>query len=213
MCILALIKFTSEPIVIKHVVKNSEAKASEAKPKVVRKNNGAPIIEDWVLDSEEENVSQTKIEKKTVKSSFAKIKFVKPKQQEKTARKSVNHVKQNRQNTHTPRGNQRNWNNMMSQRLGINAARHNLLLLLEVNAARHNLLLLLKVNAARHKLTTVKTVNGEVQLQALVDGKKIIITESTVRRDFQLEDAEGVDYLPNSTIFKQLTLMGYEKIS
>ncbi|GJZ61096.1 hypothetical protein Tco_0617233 [Tanacetum coccineum] len=53
-----------------------------------------------------------------------------------------------------------------------------------------------------------KTVNGEVQLQALVDGKKIIITESTVRRDLQLEDAEGVDCLPNSTIFEQLTLMG-----
>ncbi|GJY67238.1 hypothetical protein Tco_0469476 [Tanacetum coccineum] len=53
-----------------------------------------------------------------------------------------------------------------------------------------------------------KTVNGEVQLQALVDGKKIIITESTVRRDLQLEDVEGVDCLPNSTIFEQLTLMG-----
>ncbi|GJT11904.1 hypothetical protein Tco_0858946 [Tanacetum coccineum] len=52
-----------------------------------------------------------------------------------------------------------------------------------------------------------KTVNGEVQLHALVDGKKIIITESTVRRDLQLEDAEGVDCLPNSTIFEQLTLM------
>ncbi|GJU95001.1 retrovirus-related pol polyprotein from transposon TNT 1-94 [Tanacetum coccineum] len=62
-------------------------------------------------------------------------------------------------------------------------------------------------------LSKPKTVNGEVQLQALVDGKKIIITESTVRRDLQLEDAEGVDCLPNSTIFEQLTLMGYEKIS
>ncbi|GKB28385.1 hypothetical protein Tco_0867786 [Tanacetum coccineum] len=58
-----------------------------------------------------------------------------------------------------------------------------------------------------------KTINGEVQLQALVDGKKIIITESTVRRDLQLEDADGVDCLPNTTIFEQLTLMGYEKIS
>ncbi|GKB79482.1 ribonuclease H-like domain-containing protein [Tanacetum coccineum] len=58
-----------------------------------------------------------------------------------------------------------------------------------------------------------KTVNGEIQLQALVDGKKIIITESTVRRDLQLEDAEGVDCLPNATIFEQLTLMGYEKLS
>ncbi|GJU20545.1 hypothetical protein Tco_1153887 [Tanacetum coccineum] len=37
----------------------------------------------------------------------------------------------------------------------------------------------------------VKTVNGKVQLHALVDGKKIIINESTVRRDLQLEDAEG----------------------
>ncbi|GJS95613.1 retrovirus-related pol polyprotein from transposon TNT 1-94 [Tanacetum coccineum] len=52
------------------------------------------------------------------------------------------------------------------------------------------------------------TVNGEVQLQALVDGKKIIITESTVRRDLQIEDAKGVDCLPNSTIFEQLTLLG-----
>ncbi|GKB30876.1 hypothetical protein Tco_0870277 [Tanacetum coccineum] len=53
-----------------------------------------------------------------------------------------------------------------------------------------------------------QTVSGDVQLLALVDGKKIIITESTVRRDLQLEDAEGVDCLPNSTIFEQLTLMG-----
>ncbi|GKD47225.1 hypothetical protein Tco_1271870, partial [Tanacetum coccineum] len=53
-----------------------------------------------------------------------------------------------------------------------------------------------------------KTANGEVQLQALVDRKKIIITESIVRRDLQLEDTEGVDCLPNATIFEQLTLMG-----
>ncbi|GKA25312.1 hypothetical protein Tco_0711421 [Tanacetum coccineum] len=58
-----------------------------------------------------------------------------------------------------------------------------------------------------------KTVNGEVQLQALVDKKKIIITESIVRRDLQLEDTEGVDCLPNATIFEYLTLMGYEKLS
>ncbi|GJX16249.1 hypothetical protein Tco_0217081 [Tanacetum coccineum] len=53
-----------------------------------------------------------------------------------------------------------------------------------------------------------KTVNGEVHLQAPVDGKKIIITESIIKRDLQLEDAEGVDCLPNATIFEQLTLMG-----
>ncbi|GKD34313.1 hypothetical protein Tco_1249822, partial [Tanacetum coccineum] len=48
----------------------------------------------------------------------------------------------------------------------------------------------------------VKTVNGEQQLQALVDGKKIIVTEANVRRDLQLEDADGVDCLPNATIFE-----------
>ncbi|GJS33580.1 hypothetical protein Tco_0531962 [Tanacetum coccineum] len=52
-----------------------------------------------------------------------------------------------------------------------------------------------------------KTINEEQQLHALVDGKKVIITESTVRRYLQLEDEEGVDCLPNATIFEQLALM------
>ncbi|GKE27490.1 hypothetical protein Tco_1442874 [Tanacetum coccineum] len=102
----------------------------------------------------------------------------------------------------------------------VNAARHNLLLLVKVNTARHNLLLLVQVNAARHNLLLLGyyywfqlMLLREVQLQALVDGKKVIITESTVRRDLHLEDAEGVDCLPNRTIIEQLTLMGYEKLS
>ncbi|GKA17337.1 hypothetical protein Tco_0697174, partial [Tanacetum coccineum] len=53
-----------------------------------------------------------------------------------------------------------------------------------------------------------KTINREIQLHALVDGKKIVVTECTVRRDLQLADEDGVDCLPNSTIFKQLALMG-----
>ncbi|GJR44332.1 hypothetical protein Tco_1312435 [Tanacetum coccineum] len=57
------------------------------------------------------------------------------------------------------------------------------------------------------KLGIAITVNGEVQLQALVDGKKVIITESTIRRDLRLEDAEGTDCLPNATIFEELTRM------
>ncbi|GJS96906.1 ribonuclease H-like domain-containing protein [Tanacetum coccineum] len=62
----------NEPTVKKSVVETSEVKASADKPKVVRKNNGAPIIEDWVSDSEEEDMPQAKKEKKTVKYSFAK---------------------------------------------------------------------------------------------------------------------------------------------
>ncbi|GKB78870.1 hypothetical protein Tco_0945765 [Tanacetum coccineum] len=77
-------EFVNEP-----VVENIKAMSSEEEPKVVRKNNDALIIEEWVSDSEEENVSQTKTEKKTVKPSIAKIEFVKPKQQEKTNKKTV----------------------------------------------------------------------------------------------------------------------------
>ncbi|GJR71713.1 hypothetical protein Tco_0084078 [Tanacetum coccineum] len=77
----------------------------------------------------------------------------------------------------------------------------NLLLLWKVNAARHNLLLLV-----------AKTVNREVQLQALVDGKKIVVPKASVRRDLQLEDVNGVDCLPNATIFEQLTLIGFVQV-
>ncbi|GKB60160.1 hypothetical protein Tco_0916346, partial [Tanacetum coccineum] len=107
----------SEPTVKKVVVETSEAKASEAKPKAII--NGAPIIEDWVSDNEEEDVPQAKIDKKTVKPSFAKIEFVKSKKQVKSSRKTtVKQGDQSKLNTHNPRGNQRNWNYLMSQRLG-----------------------------------------------------------------------------------------------
>ncbi|GJZ46242.1 retrovirus-related pol polyprotein from transposon TNT 1-94 [Tanacetum coccineum] len=46
------------------------------------------------------------------------------------------------------------------------------------------------------------------RIKRSVDGKKIIIIESTVKRDLQLEDADGVDCLPNATIFEQLALIG-----
>ncbi|GKA52239.1 ribonuclease H-like domain-containing protein [Tanacetum coccineum] len=98
----------NEPTVKKSVVKTSEAKASADKPKVVRKNNEAPIIEDWVSDSEEEDMPQAKKEKKPIKSSFAKIKFAKSKEQVKSHRKTtVKQGNQNRLNTHSSRGNQK----------------------------------------------------------------------------------------------------------
>ncbi|GJV48450.1 putative ribonuclease H-like domain-containing protein [Tanacetum coccineum] len=82
-------EFISEPLVIKPIVENTRAKASEAKSKIVKKNNGALIIEDWVFDSEEYDVPHDKNERKTVKSSFAKIKFVKSKKQVKSPRKTT----------------------------------------------------------------------------------------------------------------------------
>nr|GEX14597.1 hypothetical protein [Tanacetum cinerariifolium] len=57
----------SETIIKKPVVKTSETKASEDKPKVVRNNYAPLIIEDWILDSDDEDESMPKIEKNTVK--------------------------------------------------------------------------------------------------------------------------------------------------
>ncbi|GJT00267.1 ribonuclease H-like domain-containing protein [Tanacetum coccineum] len=111
----------SEPTVKKPVVETSEAKDNADKPKVIRKNFGPPLIKDWISDSEDEAKSKPKIEKKTIEPSFAKIEFVTSKEQVKSHRKTtVKQGNQNRLNTHSPRGNQRNWNNMMSQRLGSN---------------------------------------------------------------------------------------------
>ncbi|GKC58229.1 hypothetical protein Tco_1085827, partial [Tanacetum coccineum] len=54
----------------------------------------------------------------------------------------------------------------------------------------------------------VNTVNGEVQIQALVDKKKLIITETSIRRDLQLADENATECLPNATIFTELERMG-----
>ncbi|GKA06223.1 putative ribonuclease H-like domain-containing protein [Tanacetum coccineum] len=127
------LSFTSlEEFINEPAVENSKAKANEAKPKAVRKNNGALIIEDWVLDSEEENVSQTKIEKKIAKPSFVKIDFVKAKQTNKTDR------------------------NTAKQRLGSNFEMFNNAR--QVNAAYSKT----TVNAARPKINTVKDKNVNV---------------------------------------------------
>ncbi|GJS66910.1 hypothetical protein Tco_0681474 [Tanacetum coccineum] len=56
-----------------------------------------------------------------------------------------------------------------------------------------------------------QTINEETQIHALVDGKKIVITESSVRRDLQFADEDGTDCLPTTTIFENLKLMGPKK--
>nr|GEV51488.1 ribonuclease H-like domain-containing protein [Tanacetum cinerariifolium] len=101
-------------------IQDSKAKVSKVEPEIVKKNNEEPIIEDWESDNEEEFMTQPKEEKKTYKPSVAKIEFVKSSQQVKNARETVKQVERNRQNTTRRKGNQRNWNNQMSQKLGEN---------------------------------------------------------------------------------------------
>nr|GEV63762.1 ribonuclease H-like domain-containing protein [Tanacetum cinerariifolium] len=59
----------------------------------------------------------------------------------------------------------------------------------------------------------VKKVNDFTRLQALVNKKKVIITKAMIREALRLDDAEGVECLPNEEIFAELARMGYEKPS
>nr|GEW24707.1 reverse transcriptase domain-containing protein [Tanacetum cinerariifolium] len=50
-----------------------------------------------------------------------------------------------------------------------------------------------------------------IQNQLLDYGKKVVVTEDTIWQDLRLNDADGVECLPNEEIFTELARMGYEK--
>nr|GEX28304.1 retrovirus-related Pol polyprotein from transposon TNT 1-94 [Tanacetum cinerariifolium] len=54
----------------------------------------------------------------------------------------------------------------------------------------------------------VKKVNDVSRLQALVNSKKVIITKATIRDALHLDDAEGIECLPNEEIFTELARIG-----
>ncbi|GJX50742.1 ribonuclease H-like domain-containing protein [Tanacetum coccineum] len=89
----------SESIVEKPTIETYE-------PRTDRKENKAPIIEDWVSDSDEENVPKVETVEMFNKPSFAKINFVRSTKQVKSPRKTS--VDKNRQNTPSSKGNKRN---------------------------------------------------------------------------------------------------------
>nr|GFC19533.1 hypothetical protein [Tanacetum cinerariifolium] len=60
---------------------------------------------------------------------------------------------------------------------------------------------------------SLKKTNDVVRLQALIDRRKVIINEDTVRQALRLDDAESIDCLTNEEIFAELARMGYEKPS
>nr|GEX98820.1 hypothetical protein [Tanacetum cinerariifolium] len=55
---------------------------------------------------------------------------------------------------------------------------------------------------------SVKKVNDVMRLQALIDRKKVIITEDTVREALHLDDVKSIDCLPNEENFTELARMG-----
>nr|GEY57804.1 putative ribonuclease H-like domain-containing protein [Tanacetum cinerariifolium] len=55
----------------------------------------------------------------------------------------------------------------------------------------------------------LKKMNDVVRLQALIDRKKLLITEDSIRQALRLNDADSVDCLPNEEIFAKSARMGY----
>nr|GEW84394.1 hypothetical protein [Tanacetum cinerariifolium] len=57
----------------------------------------------------------------------------------------------------------------------------------------------------------IKKANDVVKLRALIDGKRVVVSEDVIREDLRLDDVDGVECLPNEEIFTELARMGYEK--
>nr|GEU59811.1 putative ribonuclease H-like domain-containing protein [Tanacetum cinerariifolium] len=70
-----------------------------------------------------------------------------------------------------------------------------------------------RVKVCAGDLQVFAKVNDVMRLQALVDKKKVIITEASIRDALRLDDADGIECLPNEEIFVELARMGYEKPS
>nr|GEX51867.1 ribonuclease H-like domain-containing protein [Tanacetum cinerariifolium] len=101
---------TSMPKIKSNVSKTS--KDSLEKPKTVR--SSALIIEDWESDIEDENVFEPKEVKKTAKPSLEKIKFVNASN---TTVENENKAEKPKKFSQSPKGNKRNWNGLVTQRL------------------------------------------------------------------------------------------------
>ncbi|GKA61798.1 ribonuclease H-like domain-containing protein [Tanacetum coccineum] len=85
------------------------------KPKTVRPS--APIIEDWDTDSDNDSVFRPKSDQ--TKPKFTKINFVKSDENVKSVNKENTHKQvEYPRKSQSPRGNRRNWNGMMTQKLG-----------------------------------------------------------------------------------------------
>ncbi|GJZ63244.1 hypothetical protein Tco_0619665 [Tanacetum coccineum] len=107
----------SETITSVSKVETSNSETSNDKvemPKIKTVRMSEPIIEEWESDSEDDEiVVKPKEVTKTVKPSFEKIESVNARNE------TVRQAENPRKNNKSPRGNKRNWNGMMTQKLGL----------------------------------------------------------------------------------------------
>ncbi|GJZ32516.1 hypothetical protein Tco_0577952, partial [Tanacetum coccineum] len=90
----------------------------------------------------------------------------------------------------------------------VSAVKRMLMLPVQVSAVEVNPVIYTSCIEQFWATVKVQTVSGVRQIQALVDKKRVIVTESSIRRDLHLDDAEGTDCLLTSTIFEELAYIG-----
>ncbi|GJW29371.1 hypothetical protein Tco_0046246 [Tanacetum coccineum] len=66
------------------------------------------------------------------------------------------------------------------------------------------------INQFWHTASTRTHNNGEIEINATVDGHDKTITEASVKRHLKLADADGISTLPTTEIFEQIALMRVE---
>ncbi|GKA05635.1 hypothetical protein Tco_0684755 [Tanacetum coccineum] len=107
----------SETITSVSKVETSNSETSNDKvemPKIKTVRMSEPIIEEWESDSEDDEIMvKPKEVTKTVKPSFEKIESVNARNE------TVRQAENPRKNNKSPRGNKRNWNAMMTHKLGL----------------------------------------------------------------------------------------------
>ncbi|GJR25294.1 hypothetical protein Tco_1101526 [Tanacetum coccineum] len=161
------------------------------KPKTVRPS--APIIEDWDIDSDHDSVFRPKLDQ--TKPKFTKINFVKSGENVKFVNKENTHRQEEyHRKSQSPRDNRRNWNGMMTQKLGngieVDAADDNGS---EVNAAKQS------SPRAATSISTARPVNTAAPKSKVNDALpktySYFKAHSPVRRDFNQKSAAKTNNL------------------
>ncbi|GJU97679.1 ribonuclease H-like domain-containing protein [Tanacetum coccineum] len=107
--------------VYKTKVSETETSISKTSKDIVEKHKtvrpSAPIIEEWDTDSDNDSVFRPKSDK--TKPKFTKINFVKSGENVKSVnKKNIHRQVEYPKKSQSPRDNRRNWNGMMTQKLG-----------------------------------------------------------------------------------------------
>nr|GEU73287.1 hypothetical protein [Tanacetum cinerariifolium] len=213
---------TSLPDITKSEVKTSETKL---------KNVSAPIIEDWVSDSEDEDAIKTEHPfsravvsvntTRPINTAYPRLTVNGAKPSLNVLHKSQSPVRRTFNQRTTPQNsdlketvNTANINNVTTAgtKAVVCAVQGNRENVVKSSAcwiwiptrnvidhiSKHSGSYMLKRfnyvdlrGRLKSAMAWVKTVNEDVWLQALVDGKKVIVNEASIRRDLRLDDAEG----------------------